>query len=158
MIIFALATDVPYIIPDKTDTEQDCWRGILASPQALLPSLLSGCRLLMMLAQVTFAMVMVLRSSSVSLCPWKLDIIKGRIETLLLLLLTIIIIIIITIIIIIMLPEHSDNGLTLSYFSKQNFQYVFFPFKCLMECWASKTAGKFEFLPAQWQQCLCCQN
>jgi len=27
-----------------------------------------------------------------------------------------------------------------------------------MESWARETAGKFEFLPAQWQQCLCCQN
>lgn len=80
MIIFALGIDVPYIIPDKTDTVQGCWRGILAGPQAPLPSLLSGCRLLMMLAQVSFAMVMVLRSSSMSLCPWKLDIIKGRME------------------------------------------------------------------------------
>lgn len=77
MIIFPLGTDLPCIILDKTDTEQDCWRGILASPQAPLSSLLSDCRLLM-LAQASFAMVMVLGSSSVLLCPWKLDIIKER--------------------------------------------------------------------------------
>lgn len=100
MIIFALGTDVPYLISDKTDTMQSCWRSILVSPQAPLSSVLSGCRWLMMLVQASFARVMVVRSISMSLCPWKLGVIKGRME------------ITIIIVIIIMLPEHSDNSLT----------------------------------------------